>query len=258
MMKNRSLNFALAFLALVLASLACSPFALGEPTETPEPTEPPATDTPLPKPTNTTRPTETLEPTPTPNLAATQKVDEFYSVLQAFEEKGYIESTDGDISELNSFDQEWAQIGWYRWWEYNDTISNFLIKAYFKWSTASATPDVSGCGFVFGLQGNGDHYSVFLDKSRILFMMKRGSKNYLVGKTRGSGRADFGNPAEADFAIAVIDQKAYVSVDGEFTEYTLSEDQTTTGHYGQTVLSGTNSDYGTRCEMTDVMLWKAK
>ena len=39
MMKNRSLNFALAFLALVLASLACSPFALGEPTETPEPTE---------------------------------------------------------------------------------------------------------------------------------------------------------------------------------------------------------------------------
>jgi hypothetical protein len=255
MIKTYSNRFVHAFLILVLASLACSVGAPAEPTETPEPTEPPATDTPLPTPTKTPRPTETPIPTATPDIAATQKVDDFYTVLQAFEEKGYLESTDGDIFELDSFKQEWAQIGWYRWWEYEETVSDFLIKAHFNWSTASATPEVSGCGFVFGIQENGDHYSVFLDKSRILFLMKRGSSNYLVGKTRGSGRADFGNPAEADFALAVKGQSAYVSVDGEFTEYTLSVDQTTTGRYGHTVLSGTNSDYGTRCEMTDVMMW---
>jgi hypothetical protein len=85
--------------------------------------------------------------------------------------------------------------------------------------------------------------------------MKRGSGVYQVGKTRGSGRVDFGNPAEADFAVAVKDQSAYVSVNGEVTEYTLSVDQTTRGTFGVTLLSGTNSDYGTRCEMTDVMLW---
>lgn len=222
---------------------------------TPTPTVIPATDTPLPTPTKTTRPTSTPKPTATPNLAATQKVDDFYSVFQTFEEEGYIESKDGAIFELEPFEEEWAQIGWYRWVEYNDTVTDFLVKAHFKWSTASSTPETSGCGFVFGIQENGDHYSVFVDQSRILFLMKRGSKNYLVGKTSGSGRTDFSNPAEADFALAVNDQKAYVSVDGDFTVYTLSLDQTTTGHYGQTVLSGTNKDYGTRCEMSDVMMW---
>jgi hypothetical protein len=88
--------------------------------------------------------------------------------------------------------------------------------------------------------------------------MKRGSGVYQVGKTRGSGRANFDNPAEADFAIAVKGKSAFVSVDGEVTEYTLSADQTTKGEYGVTLLSGTNSDYGTRCEMTDVMFWAQK
>ncbi|GAB4504577.1 MAG: hypothetical protein Fur0043_15710 [Anaerolineales bacterium] len=111
---------------------------------------------------------------------------------------------------------------------------------------------------VFGIQDNDDHYAAFLDKSRILFLMSRGPSVYLVGKTRGSGRVNFGNPAEADFAIAVKGQKAYVSVDGDVTEYTLSVDQPSSGRFGLTLLSGTNSGYGTRCEMTDLILWTPK
>ena len=67
--------------------------------------------------------------------------------------------------------------------------------------------------------------------------MKRASKVYLVGKTRGSGRADFGNPAEADFAVAVKGQSAFVSVNGEVTEYTLSVNQSSRGEYGATAAS---------------------
>ena len=130
-----------------------------------------------------------------------------------------------------------------------------MFKAHFKWSTASSTPDLSGCGVVFGIQENEDYYAVFLDRSRILFLMKRGEGIYEVGKTRGSGRVNFGNPAEADFAIAVRDKSAFVSVNNEVTEYTLSKDQTTEGYFAATLLSGTNRDYGTRCEMTDMILW---
>ena len=88
--------------------------------------------------------------------------------------------------------------------------------------------------------------------------MGRGSHVYNVGKTRGSGRLDFGNPAEADLTIAVKGQNAYVSIDGDVTEYTLSQDQTTKGAFALSVLSGTNKDYGTNCKMSDMFLWTAK
>lgn len=256
MRKNHSIHSVYVFLILVLASLsACSSGTPVEPTATPEPPEPTATNTASPTPTETPRPTATPRPSATPDVAATQRVDEFQALLQSFEENGYIGTTKGQIDEIPPFNEEWAQIGWYQWWPYDDVYSDFVFKAHLNWSTAISTTDESGCGFIFGLQENNDHYVVFLDKARILFLMARGSRVYLVGKTRGSGRANFGNPAEADFAVAVKGQSAFVSVNGEVTEYTLSVDQTTQGVYGVTLLSGTNSDYGTRCEMTDVMFW---
>jgi hypothetical protein len=257
MKTNRNLLIILAVFVLTLSVLACG---LSAPVATPTPTVPPATDTPLPSPvpTNTAKPTSTPKPTATPDVAATQRVDDFQSLLQSFKEAGYIETSGGEIADLPPFKEEWAQLGWYQWWPYDTVASDFVFKAHFNWSTAMATSDESGCGFIFGLQENRDHYAVFLDKARVLFLMARGSKVYLVGKTKGSGRANFGNPAEADFAVAVKGQSAFVSVDGDVTEYTLSADQTSRGVYGATLLSGTNKDYGTHCEMTDVMFWTQK
>lgn len=260
MFKKQSNQSLYALLVLAIAALACSMVAPAPATPTSLPTVPPPTDTPVPSPvpTNIPKPTSTPRPTATPDVAATQRVDEFQSLLQSFQEAGYIETNEGKITELPPFKEEWAQLGWYQWWPYETVSSDFVFKAHFNWSTAIATSDESGCGFIFGIQENKDHYAVFLDKARILFLMARGSKVYLVGKTRGSGRANFGNPAEADFAVAVKGQSAYVSVNGDVTEYTLSADQSSRGQYGATLLSGTNKDYGTRCEMTDVMFWTPK
>ncbi len=137
------------------------------------------------------------------------------------------------------------------------------MSAHFKWSTVVVTPNVSGCGFVFAVQESGDHYAVFLDKSRILFLgndsSRNGSYSYEVGKTKGSGRVKFDNPAEADFTLIVKDKYAYVLVDGELNaEYTLSKTQPIDGALGLTILSGTNKDYGTRCEMTNLHVWVPK
>lgn len=210
-------------------------------------------------PTRTPKPTSTPEPTITPDVVATQLYEDFYLTLQKFEEKGYVETIEGDIVEYAPFEEEWAQLGWYQWWDFDEEpIGDFLFSSHFSWSVAHSTPETSGCGIVFGFQENSDHYVVFLDQHRILFLMARGSSVYEVGKTRGSGRTNFANPAEADFALAVNGQKAYVSVDGDVTEYTLSMDQTSTGQLAITLLSGTNRDYGTRCEATDIMLWTPK
>jgi len=253
MNKNHKNKILSAFLVLVFVTLACSSGSTAQPT----PTSLPPTDTPTPKPTD--RPTSTPMPTETPDVAATQRYDDFSSFMQKFQDKGYVSTIDGNVEELEPFKEEWAQIGWYQWWPDNTkVVSDFVFKGRLKWSTASSTPDVSGCGIVFGLQENGDHYAVFLDKSRILFLMSRGGNTYNVGKTRGPGRTNFGNPADADFAVAVNEQRAYVSVNDEVTQYTLSMDQPTTGNFALTILSGTNKDYGTRCEMTNMMFWSPK
>jgi len=239
-----------AMLVLILVAPACSAVA---PAATPT-----ATKTPLP-PTNTPRPTATPKPTATPNRAATQRADDFSALLDTFAGKGYLEETAGKIVALDPFEQEWAQLGWYRWWIYDDTkLSDFVFASHFSWSSAAESSDISGCGIVFGIQENDDHYAVFLDNSRIAFAMHRGRYSYEVGKTRGSGRVSFENPAEADFAVAVSGRNAYVSVDGEITEYTLSADQSTDGKFGYTLWSGTNRDYGTRCMMIDPMRWTPK
>ena len=245
----------LAIAVLVLTTLACSVGAPA-PTETPTPAP---TKTPAPTATPTEIPTDTPTPTATPNAAATKQAEEFQALLQKFAEKGYIETTEGTATAFDDFKEEWAQINYYDWWNVSDEqYGNFVFFSHFSWSSASSTPDTSGCGIGFGLQENGDHYAVILDKARILFLMGRGSRSYLVGVTRGSGRMSFDNPAEADFAVAVNGQKAYVMVNDEFIEYSLSADQTSSGYFAYTILSGTNRDYGTRCEMNNTVFWTPK
>ena len=243
---------------LALVTLACGASA-------PEPT---ATNTPVPStatativPTDTPKPTRTPRPTKTPNLAATQRSEALNAEAQAYFDKGYLSTADGDFIEYDDFQTDWAQLGWYQWWIMDEKASDFFMSAHFKWSTAWNYNDVSGCGFVFGLQDNSDHYAVFLDKSRILFLNSDQSMggSYEVGKTKGTGRVKFDNPAEADFTLIVKDKYAVVLVDGEMVgEYTLAKNKAIEGNLGLTVLSGTNKDYGTRCEMTNLHLWRPK
>lgn len=248
------------FVVLSLVTLACGA-AAPEPTATSTPI--PATATATLVPTDTPKPTRTPRPTQTPDLAATQHSEALNSEAQDYFDKGYLSTADGDFIEYDDFQTDWAQLGWYQWWVLDQTASDFFISAHFKWSTAWNYNDVSGCGFVFALQDNSDHYAVFLDKSRILFLgsdqSRNGSYSYEVGKTKGSGRVKFENPAEADFTLIVKGRYAYALVNGDLNaEYTLSKSQAIDGNLGLTVLSGTNKDYGTRCEMTNLHVWLPK
>jgi hypothetical protein len=252
MRSNPQIRIVVSVLIFTMAALACGVIEGGG--DAPAGAAGPADHTPTAS--KTSKPTATMRPTATPNTQATRRALEFTSLLEDLEQRGYLATTEGLMTELDPFYESWAQLGWYQWWTFEEQASDLVFKARFEWSVASPTPELSGCGFVFGIQENDDHYAVFLDKSRILFLMARGSNVYNVGKTRGSGRANFGNPAQADFVLVVRGQSAFVSVDGDVTEYTLSVDQTTTGLYGLSILSGTNRDYGTRCEMTEMLIWQ--
>jgi hypothetical protein len=255
--KPRHPFFSFVFI-LVLVSLAC---ATAQPT-------PASTSTPQPTSTRTVTqtitpvPSRTPRPTKTPNLAATQHLDELNSEAQTYYEKGYLATDQGRFRQLDDFKEEWAQLGWYSWWLLNDTTSDFYMKAHFRWSSAYKSADISGCGFVFAVEKNEDHYAVFLDKSKVYFVET--SYYYRpIGPTRGTGRVNLDNPAdqpvEADFALIVKGAYAYVLVNEEVVgEYTLAQSKELRGRLGLSLLSGTNKDYGTRCEMTNLHLWIPK
>jgi len=231
-----------------------------EPTSTPAPTDTPAPAATITRtPTHTPRPSPTLRPTRTPNLAATERIEGFNADTQSYFEKGYLTTTDGKFIEYEDRTEETARLRSYSWSIQNDEASDFYMSAHFKWSSAYRNADTSGCGFVFAIQANQNHYAIFLDRSKIYFV-ETDQFYRPVGLTRGTGRVKFDNPAdkpvEADFTLIVKGTYAYVLVDREVVgEYTLSQSKLLTGKLGFALLSGTNKDYGTRCEMTNIRLW---
>lgn len=245
-------------LALVLVSMACAS-AAPQPTLTPVPTDTPApTATETATPTNTPRPSPTPRPTKTPDLAATQRYEAFHEEAQKYFDLGYLASADGKFREFDDFSYEWAQLGYYQRFLLRANAGDFYISAHFKWESAHQNADLSGCGIAFANQDNGEHYAVFLDRTRVVFVDadRRYNGSRLLGTTRGTGRVKFDLPAEADFTLIVRNAYAYVLVDGNVVgEYTLSQSRSWRGDVALTVLSGTNKDYGTRCEMTGIHLF---
>ncbi|MEO8355297.1 MAG: hypothetical protein ABI621_05255 [Chloroflexota bacterium] len=254
-MRPKSVRPIVSFiLSLILILPACSSFS-------PQPApvhaaEPIATSTHAATPTVTLLPTSTPRPTSTPNVAATQRRSDLQAEVQSYFDRGFLESTEGTFKELDDFSDEWAQLGWYELERIGMKASDFVLSGHFKWSSAYQNADTYGCGYVFSLQENRDHYALFLDRSKVLFLITSDGYGRISGPTRGTGRVKFGNPAEADFTAIVKGNYVYALVDNEVIgEYTLSQSRPLTGDIALTVLSGTNKDYGTRCEMTNLHLW---
>ena len=240
----------------VLVSLACATLQPASvPTLTPEPT---GTATQTPTPTNTPRPSPTLRPTRTPDAAATQHAEQLNRQVESYYSKGYLSTASGRLRELEAFRNDWAQLGWYNWLPVGASAGDFFMSAHFKWDSAFQSSNTSGCGFIFGLQPNNDHYAIFLDRKQVYFAITDRALGYSrpITPTRGTGLVNFEYPAQADFALIVKGTYAYVLVNGEDVgEYTLAQGRPLQGNLGLTVLSGTNRDFGTRCEMTDLRLW---
>lgn len=208
--------------------------------------------------TNTLRPSPTLRPTWTPNAAATQHIGQLNAEVQSYFDRGYLATTHGSFTELSDFSYDWARLGAYKILFLIDTASDFFLSAHFKWNSAYPNADTSGCGFIFGLQPNNDHYAVFLDRQVVDFRIRNLALGYStrVKPVRGSGQVKFDYPAEADFTLIVKGDRAYVLVNGEVVgEYMLLQGRPLRGDLGLSVLSGTNRDYGTHCEMSHLHLW---
>jgi hypothetical protein len=258
-MKKNIARLCRASLLLVLALTACNS---ATPAPTDAPTSVPPTDTPQPTATFTPLPTDTPEPTFTPDVAATEKAEAFQALLEKFWELGYISSIEGESLPVKDFEGEFNQLAnYFKWWwldEMKGEYSAFVFSAHLEWGSYSSTPDVSGCGLGFGIKENGDHYALFLSREHLVLARGKGSRISLMGTAGGEKYPTIPIPAKAEFVVAVAPDKIAASVNGKITFFNLSSDQDALGKLAFSVLGGTNSGYGTRCNMTNIVFWMPK
>lgn len=220
------------------------------PTQPPPPTLVPPTL--IPPPTPIPPPTEIpASPTPLVPSEFQEKVDYYY-------DKGYLSSKTGEYIHLDDFSKDWAKINYDFTQDTGHRADDFMVTAHFEWQSATRHPDAAGCGWAFHKQGE-DAYKFLLDKDYLWFLSWDYSSQKMIRFGPSSGNAFVGldSPGEADVALIVNETKAYVLINDNFqASYTLDLDFLTgKGDLAYLVVSGTNSDYGTRCRMTDVVLW---
>jgi hypothetical protein len=248
----------LFILILLVTGLACG----GSATTSAEQ----VTDTPLAPPTNTPKPTATPKPTRTPDRAATQAMEDTLARVQSYYEAGYLPSADGELFALVDYSREMSKMNFldFDFAGYENPVKNFAVWGDIKMQSARTVsfPEYSGCGFSFRVNpDNFDGYTAHITNSRVLLTYCNSSINRCgeLGKTSGRGTLNLPNPAEASMGLIVNDDHAYVLVDDEFIgEYTLFSDKMLDpGYILYSIISGTNAEYGTRCEVTNAGLWLA-
>jgi hypothetical protein len=209
--------------------------------------------------TQTKESTATLKPTITatkrPTISPTSTSARMKATIADLYEKQIISTTGGEYHKLDNFDQSWAQLFWYQWWETGYNPTDFVVEADVSWNSASKTANWgdSGCGFVFHENGQPDHFATFL----LMNGYVESYRNYKGQMTRlPNGYAEkFNTPSDKAHMILVVENRNItVLVNGKkvvrFQDLKLNG-----GNLAFTLASGTNKDYGTHCTMRNVDLW---
>jgi len=246
-MKNNPLIPAVVLLLMLSPLLACR--ASGQ-VATLEPSALPTATA-----TGTLPPTETPSPTDTPDLTATQAYAGMQAVIQSLVARGYLGSADGSYYALADFSAASAQSDWYQPYPSRHEPTDFVLRAALSWESASKNPNPSGCGVVFHLQENGDHYLVLVSTDGNVYLGSAISNEFTRLGTAYYGTGS--SSGQAALTLVVVGHTYRVLVDdksiGTFTGY---ESRLEEGGMGFTVVSGSNVGFGTRCSMTDMGLWQ--
>ena len=179
------------------------------------------------------------------------------SVADTLAAYGILSSSSGKVKELSDFSQEWAQMNWYTYYRTGSSPQDFIIRADASWESASDKANWwnSGCGFVFREEDVYNHYLAYLDLNGFTHIDVVRNGNY-----SNLGRSNISYPLErpadgANIMLIAQGSNLYFFVDG----YLMHSRQNMTfeeGNLALTLLSGTNKDFGTRCEMTNIEVWE--
>jgi hypothetical protein len=193
--------------------------------------------------------------TPAVDSAATQQATAMMGVVQQLFDEGIIGSMEGEYYRLDDFEESWAQIGYYQWWKTGQTAENFVLSTDIAWESASdrANWPEAGCGIVFSEDGASDHHLAYLslDGYGKLAQISKGQWKTLASQRYGNLSIPNGN---AKIMLVVDDQKINFYVNGQRVANAY-DGSLNAGNIALTLLSGTNKDFGTRCQMSNIDLF---
>ncbi|MBN1305451.1 MAG: hypothetical protein JXA13_13515 [Anaerolineales bacterium] len=250
------------FTVLAIVSMACG-ISVNTGNDTPQSAQPIViTATPLPPtappPPTAVPPTTAPQPTAEASIPESSVPSGFQSQVDFYYEKGFLSSKEGEYIKLDDFSKDLALINYYDFEETGYFPDDFMVIADFKWKSAIQHPDPSGCAWAFRIQG-GDFYFFLVDRDYVyLIGWDESQQNAtLIGATSGNTYLGLGNPADVEVTLIVNGLNVYAFVDGyaKGSFYLDSDFLTSSGGLGYGLLSGTNKDYGTRCEMSNIQLW---
>jgi len=187
---------------------------------------------------------------------STAQAQSMLDLIQELNRDGYISTTAGTYYSLDDFDKNWAQINWYQWWYTGYTPTDFVIRANAAWDSASTSANWwnSGCGFVFREDGVPNHYLAYLGLDGYVYFARTVREKYASLGASYYGRLDTPK-GQAQIMLVVEGTKISFFVNGERV-HTRQDQGLSSGNLALTLLSGINTGFGTRCQMSNIELWE--
>ena len=198
---------------------------------------------------------QSLARTATVEGMATAAANDMYQLIEQLQSEEVLTNTSGQYLPIEDFEENWAQLGWYMWWNTGYQPADFVIRAHTSWESASKTPNLwdTGCGFVFRAVDENNHYMIFLAMDGNVYM-----RGYVDSKYRTFGKGYYGKvnhiKGEADVVLVAQGNRFVYYVNGTKV-FDRSNAELAQGDLALTLMSGTNKDFGTRCQITDIELW---
>jgi len=190
---------------------------------------------------------------------ATQAAERIYTVVQDLYDQGFITSKEGSFQQLPPYEGEFAQIGYYRSVPIPDSfVKDFVLVMDVSWEVNDKANEWyrSGCGFAFRVSEDYDEYYNFiltLDGRINFAQLLKGYNGISISKAYW-GQIE--NEKGSDTIIITAQGKTFqvFNTDLERIDIRYGE-KLVEGTMAYQVSSGSNKDFGTRCNFTDVDLW---
>jgi hypothetical protein len=281
-------TFALLLIVMLIACAPVAPEVLSAAVQasaeaaiaqTPSPLPPTSTATHTPIPTASA--TATIVMTETPDLWATiqVKMNEEKTATQAaldaaqaagqklletFRKDGSLTFQAGKVIPVDDFSESMAQIGWYRWWTFDDIdpLADYVILSHIKWQYPDEYKmEVAGsCGFVMRLVDNDRHVIFLLNTTNTMSLNQMTVNGYARADIRSSW-IQFNRQirtreksGEADIAIVAEKERISLYIDGyKDSEWIVA--RTAAGKIGYMIMSDTNMGYGIKCSFSDTRIY---
>lgn len=186
---------------------------------------------------------------------ATVHAEEVAAEIDGLYQAGIIDTAEGDYYHLEDFDQSWAQLNYYQWWPTGHAAENFVMAgdAFVSSASDNANWFDSACGISFALQDNENHDVVWIamDGRAYLMSVHKNVRRLLeIDKWGQATKTNF----EVHYMLVVNDKRVILYIDDQEV-LSIYDGLIGPGMIANTLVSGTNKNYGTRCKLSNIDLW---